>query len=478
MRNRLLLSYGLLVLVVLVVLGVPLGVTFARSERRELEQRVQHDALSLALLCSQQLHDRRYEGLQALASDYTSRTQARVLITDAAGFSLADSEDTKLPLGREFASRREIAAALRGQEAVGTRRSKTRGTELTYVAEPVATEGRLHGTVRVTYETSYVQARIRRVWRLLTATGVLILGFAMLLAALLARTLSAPLRSLAATAQRLGAGDLSARAQTSTSLPEIAVLADVLNDTAAKLDALISLQREFVSQASHQLRSPLAALRLRLENLEEDLTGAPAESVAASLREVQRLSRLVDGLLALARLDEMSADPEPIELTALAADRIVVWGPYADERLVTLTLEASRPVIAAATVGHLEQVLDNLISNALQVSPAGSRLTLQVSESGSYTEVHVIDEGPGMSEAERARAFDRFWRSEGTPPSSAGSGLGLAIVQRLVTADGGRVELRAAPSGGLDAVVRLRRVERVVAGRRVDTPAQSHSRSS
>jgi signal transduction histidine kinase len=474
MRNRLLLSYGALVLVVLVVLGVPLGATFARAERRELEQRVQHDALSLALLSAQELQDRRYPPLRSLAADYTARTKARVVITDANGLSVADSEETRLPLGRDFSTRPEVAAALRGAESVGTRASTTLGTELLYVAEPVATGGRIHGTVRVTYPTSFVQARIRRVWTLLAATGLLILGFAMLLATVLAQTLSAPLRALAGTARQLGAGDLTARADSTASLPEVAVLADVLNDTAGKLDALISRQREFVSHASHQLRSPLAALRLRLENLEDDLDGAPAESVAASLREVQRLSRLVDGLLALARLDEMSAAPETIGLTELVAERLQVWEPYAAERSVTLALEADRPVAAVATVGHLEQVLDNLISNALEVSPAGGRLILRVTDPGWFAEVHVLDEGPGLSEEDRARAFDRFWRAADGSGSKSGSGLGLAIVQRLVTADGGEVALQAAPGGGLDAVVRLRRSERAVAGRRFDLPAQPH----
>jgi signal transduction histidine kinase len=467
MRKRLLLSYGALVLAVLVVLGVPLGATFARAEWRELKQRVKHDALSLALLSTQELQDRNYQPLRKIAADYTERTQARVVITDAQGVSVADSEETTLPLGRDFSTRPEIGAALRGQESVGTRASATLNQNLLFVAEPVATGGRIHGAVRVTYPTSFVQSRIRRLWTLLAAAGVLILGFAMLIASALAQTLSAPLRALSSTARRLGAGDLKARADTTASLPEVALLADVLNDTAGKLDALISRQREFVSQASHQLRSPLAALRLRLENLEEDLTGSQADSVGAALSEVQRLSRLVDGLLTLARLDEMSAAPEPVSLTDLVEERRQVWEPYAAERSVTLVLDADRQVAAYATAGHLEQVLDNLISNALEVSPAGGRLILRVSDPGSHAEVHVIDEGPGLSAEDRVKAFDRFWRAADGAARSAGSGLGLAIVQRLVTADGGEVALNAAPGGGLDAVVRLRRSERPVAGRRI-----------
>ena len=470
MRNRLLLSYGALVFVVLVILGVPLGALFARAERRELTQRVKHDALALALLSAQELQEQEYASLRPLAADYTARTRARVVITDSAGISVADSEDTGRPLGRDFSTRPEIAQALRGQESVGARRSETLDAELLYVAEPVAAGGQLVGTVRVTYPTSFVQARIRRLWALLAATGALILALAMLAATVLARAVSAPLTGLADTAKQLGAGDLRARADTSSSLPEITILASVINDTATKLDALVSRQREFVSQASHQLRSPLAALRLRLENLQDDVAASHAPSVAACLGEVHRLSRLVDGLLALARLDESAAAPEPVDLTGLVADRVEVWEPYASERQVSIVVDADRPASALATAGHLEQVLDNLISNALEVSPAGSRLVLRVHDTGAFVEVHVIDQGPGMSESDRLRAFDRFWRSTTPGRSAGGSGLGLAIVQRLVLADGGEVSLEAAPSGGLAAVVRLRRTERIVSGRRFDLP--------
>lgn len=468
MRNRLLLSYGALVLVILVVLGVPLGATFARGERRDLTQRVQHDALSLALLSARQLEERDYDTLGSLAAGYTERTGARVVITDALGLSVADSDDTSRPLGRDFSTRPEIAAALRGEESVGIRTSETLNSQLLYVAAPVETGGRLHGTVRVTYPTSFVQSRIRRLWALLAGIGAVILGFSMLVATGLARALSAPLSNLAATARRLGDGDLHARADTTSSLPEIAVLSGVINDTAGKLDVLVSAQREFVSQASHQLRSPLAALRLRLENLEDDLAGGQAESVAACLREVQRLSRLVDGLLTLARLDEMSARPELVQLADVVAERAQVWEPYASERDVAIDVDCQRPVAAFATPGHLEQVLDNLISNALEVSPAGSRLTLRVTESAAYVEVHVIDQGPGLSAEDRNRAFDRFWRSSRASRTSAGSGLGLAIVRRLVVADGGQVELQPGSDSGLDAIIRLRRGAASVLGRGVD----------
>jgi signal transduction histidine kinase len=167
---------------------------------------------------------------------------------------------------------------------------------------------------------------------------------------------------------------------------------------------------------------------------------------------VERLSGLVDGLLALARSEASEQGAEPLDLAALVRSRAEAWSALLDEREVRLETATDGPVVVRAGEARLEQVLDNLLSNALEVSPPGSRIRVAAHRNGARVELHVTDEGPGMSETERARAFDRFWRAGG----GEGSGLGLAIVQRLVATDDGEVELRAAAPHGLDAVVLFR----------------------
>jgi signal transduction histidine kinase len=161
---------------------------------------------------------------------------------------------------------------------------------------------------------------------------------------------------------------------------------------------------------------------------------------------VERLARLVDGLLALARAE--AAPPGEIDLAAAVASRLEAWEPVAAERNVRL--EADVRGAALADPDRLGQVLDNLLANAIAAAPPGTSVTL----SGDPAALHVRDRGPGMSDDERARAFDRFW-SKGR-----GSGLGLPIVRRLLAVDGGSVELRAGAGGGLDVVVRLRSAQR------------------
>jgi signal transduction histidine kinase len=251
----------------------------------------------------------------------------------------------------------------------------------------------------------------------------------------------------------VGRGDLGARAP-AEGPAEIRAVATEFNETVARLDALLHSQQEFVADASHQLRTPLAALQLRLENLERDADEGGKRDLEAALAEVERLARLVDGLLALARADAAKHEPSPIDLGELVAVRLEHWRPEADRRRVELRASVETGLHALATAGALDQVLDNLLSNALAVSPPGSTIAIHACCEAEGVDLHVVDQGPGMSAEQRRRAFDRFWRDG---PPGTGTGIGLAVVQRLVTADGGSIELREAPGGGLDAAVRLRR---------------------
>jgi two-component system, OmpR family, sensor kinase len=178
-----------------------------------------------------------------------------------------------------------------------------------------------------------------------------------------------------------------------------------------------------------------------------------------------RMSRLVNGLLVLARAEAKVTAAEPLVLGEIVDERLTVWRPAADERGVTIALRGSadgRPSVLASP-GHLEQVLDNVLSNALEVSPDGGTITVQVRTAGDEVALSVLDEGPGMSDADKSRAFDRFWRGQGLTGRS-GSGLGLSVVRQLVTDDAGTVALRDAPGGGLCVEIRLRAADRRTGG--------------
>jgi signal transduction histidine kinase len=452
--KRLLLGYLGVTLFVLLSLELPLGIQNQRSERADLETKVAHDATVLASDSEDIVQAPTAKRLQALATiayGYQRRTGGRVVIVNRNGYALIDTS-ARVAGTESFSSRPEIRAALAGRYPSGTRTSKTLHQRLLYVAVPISSSGRVHGAVRITYPMSTVDARILRYWLILALIAGIVLVGAALVGIWLSRFVTRPLQGLEGAASAVGAGKLDVRAPEDDGPPEVRSLAVVFNETVAKLGRLLRSQEEFVADASHELRTPLTALRLRLENLAGARPSEDRTELEAALREVDRLSALVDRLLSLARADAGAQPAKPVDAAAVIRGRLETWRPLAEERAVHLTVALDGGAVVRAGEARLVQVLDNLVANALAASPAGSTVTLSVRRTPSSVELHVSDEGPGMSAEQRARAFDRFWRAG----SGGGSGLGLAIVRKLVEADGGDVELDDAPGGGLDAVVRLR----------------------
>jgi signal transduction histidine kinase len=193
-----------------------------------------------------------------------------------------------------------------------------------------------------------------------------------------------------------------------------------------------------------------------MENLDPNDPETVIAARDAALHETSRLTRLVDGLLALARAERAKPEREPVDIATVVAQRHETWEPLAAERGIDLRLEenGAMPVVAMVVPGHLDQILDNLIDNAIDATPDGRGVHLRVLRAADAAEVHVVDDGPGMTEEQRRQAFAPFWQG----PHRGGngnSGLGLAIVDQLVRASHGTVSLERSDSGGIDATVRL-----------------------
>ncbi len=195
-----------------------------------------------------------------------------------------------------------------------------------------------------------------------------------------------------------------------------------------------------------------AALRLRPENLERDITPGGRDDLEGALEEADRLGRLVEGLLTLVRA-------ERVEVAAVAADageavreRVAAWTPLAEEESVRLELDAPKGEVPAwAVPGALEQILDNLLDNALLATGPGGEVRVGIARDGRWVVLTVADRGAGMTPQQIASAFERFWTTRGRE----GSGPGLAIVEQLARACGGTASLRPRDGGGLVAEVRL-----------------------
>ena len=266
----------------------------------------------------------------------------------------------------------------------------------------------------------------------------------------LARWVGQPLNALDGTAQRLGGGALDARSVTGHGPPEVRRLARHFNAMAGRLETLVHGNRAAMADVSHQLRTPLTALRLRLDLLAQDADPATADELTGAQEEVSRLSRLVDGLLAVARAENVLVKPVPIAVDAVIRDRATAWRPVAEERAVVLKQDCPGPIRAMVGADHLEQILDNLLANALDAVPSGGHVEVSASSNGDGIQVVVADDGPGMSAMQQAQAFRRF----GTT-APGGAGLGLAIVHRLATSNGGCAALSDTPGGGLTVTLDL-----------------------
>lgn len=447
MTRRLLLSYLAVTLVVLALFEIPLAVFYQQREQDRLTVDAERDATVLATIYEDALE----KGLEAdpgPAQNYFDDTGVRTVVVDGEGISIVDTgNDTD----RNFSTRPEIITALSGERTSGTRYSDTLGTDLLYVAVPVASGGVVHGALRLTLDTHEVTERIQRFWLALVAVGVIILVVMAGIGTLLARSVTRPVRRLRAAAERFSHGDLAPSEIDESAPPEIAALETAMNHMAHRLDELIERQRSFVADASHQLRTPLTALRLRLENLEtrvDDPTAA--HEITAAIEETNRLAQLVEDLLQLART-ERSPQIREVDLSRVVRDRIDTWTATAEEHDVRLLLTApSEPLAATTVVGGIEQVLDNLLDNAIRAAPPGSPVEVTLEAGHPHHRITITDCGPGIADEDKTSARTRFWRADTSTP---GTGLGLAICDTIVSAGHGHLHLGDNHPSGLAVTV-------------------------
>ena len=305
-------------------------------------------------------------------------------------------------------------------------------------------KGPLVGTVILAKSTQSLDNEILALWVILGSVAAVAMIAAAIMAFGLARWVNRPLKGLDSAARRLADGDLAIRAKVDSGPPELRRLGTTFNTMAGRLEALVHGNRAVIADVSHQLRTPLAALRLRLDLLTADTDPETGHELAGALDELARLSRLVDGLLTVSRAENVVPVPIAVNVTEVARERVAAWHPVADDRSIVLVTSPAKPMLAWIGEGHLEQILDNVIANALDALGPGHVVRLTTTATATGARITVSDNGPGMSAEDRERAFLRF-----TTSSPNGTGLGLAIVHRLAISNGGTARLDETPGGGL-----------------------------
>jgi signal transduction histidine kinase len=458
LRVRLLLASFYILTVVVAALEIPLALNIEQRATREFEAGV----LSNAVLLAARINDdvprsgtdpsRTPTPPAAIArivgkTARSVRPAIRFVVTDQLGRVLADSAGA-LPVGSPFGStRREFVVALSkpgGTIDITHRYSRPLRQDLLLIAVPVVHNHEAIGVVRASEPTGTLAARVHRIWVGLAGIGVAVLVVGLSLAWLLATTLARPVRRLEDAAARLGSGQLDARAEAGGP-KEIATLARSFNAMASALSANIAAQRGFLANASHQLRTPLTGLKLRLEDIARQ-GGPQAEQALKAEAEADRLNELVDGLLVLARASSAPTAAASLDLSALVRAARERWDQAAAHAGKHLESEAPDGTLAIrADQADLGHILDNLIENAIRYTPRGTAIVVRAGRAGDGVTLSVRDDGPGIPAADRAQVFERFYRGTSGVRTGPGSGLGLAIVSECVQRWGGTIELLDGP---------------------------------
>ncbi|MFO7252499.1 MAG: ATP-binding protein [Actinomycetes bacterium] len=396
MRRRLLSSTLVVAAIAVLLLGVPLGVVVSR------------------LIYDEAVQELRAEATRLLgAMEYARMTGERPV--------------TAQHLERDYPDR-YIQIFVSGQEPVV---AGTAPPEDRQITEEVQSEGGVY--VRVTRDGGKVEEEVRARLLFIVVLALAALAVAVGLAIVQSRRLVLPLQDLGAIAERLGSGD-ARPSRHRYGIPELDRVAEVLDRSATRISELLGREREFATDASHQLRTPLTGLTMRLEEIvaAADQPAVVREEGEAAIVQVERLTAVIDELLAAARR-QRHAQAEPLEVDTILKQQMTEWEPAFRRAGRRIELTGERGLSALATEGGLTQVISTLLENSLEHG-AGT-VTITTTSVERSIVIEVADEGPGVPDELANRIFERNVSGGG------GTGLGLTLARSLAVADGGRLEL-------------------------------------
>jgi signal transduction histidine kinase len=462
MRLRLLGIVLSLVALLVVGLGVPLALSMAQREQQELFLDRLTDTSRYASLAQRPVLESQPSALDNQLVSYHDVYQIDTVVFSRDRTVVASSDPAHPPfVATDPAIAPHLENALGGQHSEPAALLLPWDTEPLIIAEPVLTDGEVRGAVVTMSPTGAARGRVLMWWVVILVGGLVALSLAVLVALPVVGWTLRPVRRLDSATSSLVAAVVSGRPVPAVDdghgPAELRHLSRSFDQMAASVSDTLAAQRAFVADASHQLRNPLTALRLRLSNLEGHVDEEEAEHHAEAMAETARLTQIVDDLLAMARAEGLGGELVAMDAAAAVRTRVTDWEAVADSRDVRLELVTpDSPVLATAAARSIEAMLDALLDNALKFTDEGSTVAVSVCRAGSMVRISVRDHGPGLAPDELDRATDRFWRSP-AHQNVTGSGLGLAITRRLVERAGGevRLELPEDGEGGLRVTIDL-----------------------
>jgi len=420
-------------LVALVGLGVT-ALLASRGTTSEFQRYVQHGVTIRrqrfeAMLAGYYARHGSWAGVQPLVGQMAQITGERIVLADGEGQVLADSDDEMVgqKVGRTWSE--PSATIVRGSTPLG--------------AIYINPTGRARSAVDQAYLDS---VNTTLLWAGL-AGGLA----AVLLTLVLSRRILAPVEALTSAVRQMTKGNLSQRVQV-RSKDEIGELAQAFNTMADELARLEQLRRNLVADVAHELRTPLSNVRGYLEALRDGVMEPTTATLDLLHSEAMLLSHLVDDLqeLALAEAGQLSLNLQVVDLGQLATRAVETVQPRAQAKGITLRLDVLEDLPPVRIDSQrIDQVLGNLLSNALTHTPSGGEITVTATAKGTAVEISVSDTGEGISPEHSPHVFERFYRVDKSRSRAAGgTGLGLAIAKQLVEAHGGRIGVESEAGQG------------------------------
>ena len=456
LRLRLTLITTIVLAVVLAIFGAGVYVLLDRNLRSRVDARIQQRAVEVSRAMKFGASSIAFRDLGF------GRPDTYIQINGLDGRAIRTSEalgDAQLPVGET------VLAVGRGTRPPTTFDAVVGSTPLRMRALPLVDEvGQPAGSLLIAARLDDVIETLHRLRDLMLLAGLAGIGLAAALGWRSARTALRPVEEIGATAQEIGVtGDLSRRVSSSRK-DELGRLAGAFNTMLDRLEAAqqalsrtVDTQRRFVDDASHELRTPLTIMRGNLELLERDPNMSAEDRLAAlrdAIEEAERMTRLVDDLLALARVDAGMTMPDTdVALGALVRDVADGARPAAGARTISVTI-GSYDVRTRGSEALIRRLLENLTDNAIKYTPPAGTVSITLISEGTEAILTVADDGIGMKPEELAHVFDRFWRSDSSR-ERPGSGLGLAIAKAVAEAHGGSIEAASEPGAGTTFTVRL-----------------------
>jgi len=399
------------------------------------------------ILTSDQIDD-----LQQRIIQITGDIDTRITIIAKDGTVLADSKQDPAIMDNHR-ERPEIQQARESGLGVTTRFSETLSTSMRYMAMPIEYEHNQYGFIRVALPLSQIDQRLNRLQNIVMVAASLTAIIALFLGFWIARSFAAPLSRMTNSAKLFSEGDYKQRLEIDRQ-DEIGELAKTLNlfaETAAQREAI---RRDFIANASHELKTPVTAIQGITETLLED-TNMDEETQQRFLQKVnnqsRRLSQLISDLLALSRLELNDTDSfENLDLNEIIEDSCNLLLPFAKERALSLKVQSPEAkVVISGDEKSLNQLIINLLDNAIKYTPEGGEVSVRLTTNNEQAIIEVEDNGIGIEPAEQQRIFERFYRvDKARSKTLGGTGLGLSIVKHIVIKHQGHIVLESTSGQG------------------------------